>query len=144
MCLLWNLTSFGNAAANSFAMLAVMRMSFGFFSAFSSPICYSLIADYFPPQNRTLANACFTTSSFLGIAFANLSNLLIDVVGWRLTYVAAGIYGLFDLVLLVVILREPERGRYDASKKQEVKEPVVSPEVQSEHSMEFEPMEVED
>ena len=44
----WNLTSYGNMLAESFAVLALMRMLFGLFSAFSSPISYSLIADYFP------------------------------------------------------------------------------------------------
>ena len=148
MCLMWNLTSFGNALANSFGMLAVMRMSFGLFSAFSSPICYSLIADYFPPQNRTIANACFTASSFLGIAFANLSNLLIDVLGWRVTYVIVGIYGGFVLALVILILREPERGRYDASKNEKKEEPQHSSITPNAHeigqTMEFDPMMEED
>lgn len=69
----WNLTSYGNVFAQSFTTLALMRMAFGLFSAFSSPISYSLISDYFPPQNRTIANAFFTAASFFGIAFATLS-----------------------------------------------------------------------
>jgi MFS family permease len=34
--------------AFSFGMIAAMRLLFGLFSAFASPIAYSLIADYFP------------------------------------------------------------------------------------------------
>lgn len=83
MCILWNLTSFANVIADSFGMIAAMRMLFGLFSAFSSPICYSLIADYFPPAKRTFANALFTASSFMGIALSSLANDLIGIVGWR-------------------------------------------------------------
>lgn len=70
-------------AAQTFALLASMRMFFGLFSAFSSPICYSLIADFFPPEKRTFANALFTSASFLGIALSSMANDLIALIGWR-------------------------------------------------------------
>lgn len=100
----WNLTSFGTAAAHTFGMIAVMRMCFGLFSAFSSPISYSLIADYFPPQKRTIANALFTSASFFGIAFATLSQLLIGSVGWRQTYGIVGTYGLIAITIMCMFL----------------------------------------
>jgi MFS family permease len=115
-CLCWNLTSIGSMLANQFFMLAIMRIMFGLFSAFSSPICYSLISDYFPPINRTVANACFTAASFFGIAFAALSNILVDSVGWRFTYGICASYGLFVFVLIVFFVKEPERGRFEPKK----------------------------
>jgi len=119
MGFLWNFTSYGNMLAYDFQMLAIMRMLFGFFSAFSTPICYSLIADYFPPQKRTFANACFTAASFLGIALSAASNILVDKIGWRFTYGICGTYGLISVLLVLLFVQEPERGRFEP-KKQEV------------------------
>ena len=113
MCLIWNITSFVNSAANNYTVLLFMRLIFGFASAFSSPICYSLIADYFPPERRTIANAFFTSSSFLGIAFSQLTNILVGSVGWRASYDICGIYGVFAILLFFIFVKEPERGRYD-------------------------------
>lgn len=117
----WNLTSYGNMFAHSYSMLAAMRMMFGLFSAFSSPISYSLIADYFPPLKRTLANACFTAASFFGIAFATLSEVLVGSIGWRLTYFCCGTYGLAAVIFVSIFLKEPERGRYDPKKESQQK-----------------------
>lgn len=113
----YNLTSFCNMIAHSMGMIATMRILLGFFSAFCSPVSYSLIADYFPPEKRTLANACYTAAAFFGIAFANLSNILVGVVGWRLTYFICGVYGLFAVTLFTLFVQEPERGRYDPKKQ---------------------------
>jgi MFS family permease len=95
-------------------------MLMGLFGAFSSPICYSLIADYFPPDRRTLANAFFTSASFFGIAFANLSNILIGVVGWRWCYAICGIYGLFAITIFSIFVKEPERGKFDPKNLKEL------------------------
>lgn len=123
VCILWNLTSLMNMVAKSFGMLAAMRMFFGLFSAFCSPTCYSLIADYFPPEKRTIANALFTSASFLGIGMSSLCNMLVGKMGWRMTYGICGIYGFFAACMIVLFLEEPERGRYDA-KKETIKEEI--------------------
>lgn len=116
MAVLWNTTSFLNMIAHSFGMIAAMRMIFGLFSAFCSPICYSMIADYFPPAKRTLANACFTSASFLGIALSSMANNLVGSIGWRFTYFACGIYGYLATTIAAAFVKDPERGRYDPKK----------------------------
>lgn len=121
----WNFTSYGNMIATDFSWLAILRMIFGIFSAFSSPICYSLIADYFPPKKRTLANACFTAASFLGIALSTLSNILVDNLGWRYTYGICGTYGLVAVLCVLLFVQEPERGRFEP-KKEEIIEEIMS------------------
>jgi len=118
----WNLTSYGNMFANKFAILAVMRICFGFFSAFSSTVCYSLISDYFPPKRRTLANACFTAASFLGISFSTLSNILVGSIGWRYTYGVCGTYGLIAVLCVLLFVKEPERGIFEPKREQVLEE----------------------
>lgn len=117
----WNLTSVVIAVANKFTLVACMRIVFGLFSAFSSPIAYSLISDYFPPLKRTLANACFTAAAFFGISFAVLSNILVGTIGWRATYIFCAIYGFIAIGIVACVVREPERGRFDP-KKEEIQE----------------------
>lgn len=112
-------------------MIASMRMMFGLFSAFSAPICYSLIADYFPPAKRTLANACFTAASFFGIAFATLSNILVGSLGWRFTYFVCGTYGLIAIVFVIIFVKEPERGRFDPKKESVLRESREDAELES-------------
>lgn len=93
-----------------------MRILFGLFSAFSSPIAYSLISDYFPPLKRTIANACFTAAAFFGISFAVLSNILVGTLGWRATYIVCAVYGIFTIGIVACVVREPERGKFDPKK----------------------------
>lgn len=120
--IMWNMTSFINMIARSFAMIASMRMVFGLFSAFCSPVCYSMISDLFPPAKRTLANALFTAASFMGIAMATLANNLVGSMGWRATYGICGIYGLFAICIIILFVSEPERGRYEAKKEEILKQ----------------------
>ena len=118
VCIMWNLTSFINMIAKTYGMIAAMRMMFGLFSAFCSTTCYSLISDLFPPAKRTLANAIFTTGSFIGIALSSLANNLIGSLGWRGTYGVCGIYGLCSVCFLILFVKEPQRGRYEAKKEE--------------------------
>lgn len=115
--MMWNVTSFMNMIARTFGMIATCRMIFGLFSAFCTPVAYSMIADTFPPERRTIANALFTASSFLGIAISNLAVVLIGSVGWRATYGYCGVYGLFAASFFVMFVKEPQRGRFEAKKE---------------------------
>ena len=134
MCVLWNTTSFVNMVADTCMLPAGMRMAFGVFSAFSTPICYSMIADLFPPDKRTFANALFTSSSFLGIALSSLANNLVGIVGWRETYGICGVYGFIAPFLVLVFVKGPERGRYDPN-KQTVKKQLEELEAQAEREI---------
>ena len=46
--LAWSATSIGTAFSQKFWQIALFRMLLGVFEAFSGPIAYSLIVDYFP------------------------------------------------------------------------------------------------
>lgn len=116
------MTSFINMIARTFTTIASMRMVFGLFSAFCSPVCYSMISDLFPPAKRTLANALFTAATFMGIAMATLANNLVGSMGWRATYGITGIYGLSAVCIAILFITEPQRGRYDAKKEEIIKQ----------------------
>ena len=99
--------------SHKFITIALMRVFLGLFSAFSSPVSYSLISDYFPPQRRTLANAFFSGSSILGISLSSASIVLISDFGWRRTFIIVATYGVLCGLLVLFLVKEPVRGRFE-------------------------------
>lgn len=91
-------------------------MLLGVFESFCAPASYSLIADYFPPEIRTTANAYFAGCIFVGAALSSLSTSMIASLGWREAYMIVGIYGLCAGLLIIVFVTEPKRGQFDAQK----------------------------
>jgi MFS family permease len=85
----------------------------GVFEAFAAPAAYSMIPDYFPPQGRAMANAILALGAVLGESFASLSTILINLFGWRETYFIIGTTGVIFALLALVVIRDPERGRFD-------------------------------
>jgi MFS family permease len=61
-------------------------MLLGSLESFCPSAAYSLIADYFPQEKRTTANAWFAGCIFVGASLSSLSALLIGSVGWRRTF----------------------------------------------------------
>lgn len=88
-----------------------MRILHGAFSAAINPLSYSLIADYFPPEKRSRANAILTTGNYLGIALSSITILLIRVYGWRSSYFLMGIFGVLGGGLSFVLMKNPEKIR---------------------------------
>lgn len=100
--------------AHGFWQLFLYRMGVGVGEAGGVAPSYSLISDYFPPQERARALAVFSfgipVGSALGILFGGLVAAHID---WRVAFYACGIAGLVLAPLLLLTVREPARGRFD-------------------------------
>lgn len=115
VCLtVWSvMTALGGRAGNLLE-LALTRVGVSVAEAGSTPTSVSLIADYFPPARRATAMAVLSSGSTLGIlvSFA-LGGLLNEWLGWRHTFLAAGIPGVALAVILALTVREPVRGARD-------------------------------
>ncbi len=97
-------------AAQSFAQLAVARIGVGAGEAGAVPPSQSLLADYFPPERRSLALAVF----FLSATAGNVLGLIVggqiaETYGWRWTFVAFGLPGFLLAVITWFVLDEPRR-----------------------------------
>ena len=68
---------FLTGAINSFPVLCGMRMLHGSFNASTTPLAFSLISDYVPPQKRATANSILSSAVYLGISLSSLSILMI-------------------------------------------------------------------
>ena len=101
--------------AQSFGQLFLCRIGVGVGEAGGVAPSYSLISDYFPPQERARAFAVFSfgipVGSAAGILFGGLIAARID---WRMAFYVCGIAGLLLAPLLAFTVREPVRGRLDA------------------------------
>ena len=117
VCIFWNFTSLVTMMANHYWLIATMRIMFGALSAFTNPMCYSMISDIFPPERRPIANSVFIMAVYLGIALSSLATILVGSLGWRNTYGVCGIYGIVAAFLLVSSIKEPGRAVFEATKE---------------------------
>lgn len=102
--------------AGSFGQLFLFRMGVGVGEAGGVAPAYSLIADYFPPNQRARAMAAFAFGIPLGTAGGTLiGGLLAAQYGWRTAFVAVGILGVLVAPLLRLTVRDPKRGGTDAA-----------------------------
>src|SRR5438309_1954601 len=62
----WSLMTAGCGLARRYWQLAVMRMGVGVGEASLSPAAYSLIADYFRPEQRATALSVYSMGIYLG------------------------------------------------------------------------------
>ena len=102
-------------AATGFVSLFLARLGVGIGEAGGSPPSYSIIADYFKPSERARAMGVYVTGSVLGTGGGLIvGGLLGEWLGWRMTFLALGIPGIFLGVILYFTVKEPPRGRYDS------------------------------
>jgi MFS family permease len=82
-CLLWGFFTFLNSFCKTFYELLVFRMLLGSTMAFFGPAVYSLIADFFPVDQRTNAFSVYAILTVIGDTISALSINLISVTGWK-------------------------------------------------------------
>jgi sugar phosphate permease len=98
-------------------------MFLGIFESACSPPAYSLIADYFPAQYRTTANAVYAFGIYIGGGLSSLSLIIITSVGWRWAFIIVAVIGILSGVIMFIVVREPKRGGLD--KKMVTRDPNV-------------------
>jgi MFS family permease len=115
---LWSLMTLVCGAAMSFWQLAAARVGVGIGEAGSIPPSQSLIADYFAPERRTLAFAVFTAAAVVGYLLSfSAGGYLAATLGWRESFLWAGLPGLALAVATRLGLGEPRRNPLYATPK---------------------------
>jgi predicted MFS family arabinose efflux permease len=107
---IWTFFTMCCGLAGSFVQLALARIGVGIGEAGSMPPSQSLIADYFPPQQRTKALAIFMASAMIGnvIAFSAGAQIA-SAYGWRIAFIGVGAPGFLIALLAWLVLKEPRR-----------------------------------
>ena len=114
-CFLWSLFAGLTGFATNILHLAIARVGLAFGEAGGVAPSLSLLSDFFPPNRRVLAVSLFTSSGPLGALVGTMGGgLLAMQFGWRVTFQVAGIVGLVMVPILLLAVREPLRGRFEA------------------------------
>jgi len=110
----WSVMTAMMGLATSFAVLALLRIGVAIGEAGSVPAVHSMISDYFPPERRATALSLWGLSLPIGMMFGfTMGGWLVANIGWRDAFLYIGVAGIFLAPLLLLTVREPQRGRYD-------------------------------
>jgi predicted MFS family arabinose efflux permease len=107
---IWSLATAACGLAQSFIQLALARTAVGFGEAGAIPPAQSLIADYFPPAQRSGALAVFMGGATIGymVAFSG-GAWLAATHGWRSAMIALSLPGLLLALVARLGLSEPRK-----------------------------------
>jgi len=113
-CAVWSVFTALSGAANSFLTMALARIGVATGEAGGVAPSYSVLSDYFPKTRRGLALGIFTIGAPIGLmAGTILGALIADALSWRWAFVILGLPGVLLALVLIAVVREPERGRLD-------------------------------
>lgn len=114
-CALWSLFTALCGTATNFLQLALFRMGVGVGEAGGSPPSYSLISDYFKPEERGTALAIYSLGVPAGSMFGSaLGGWIAAEWGWRTAFYVMGVPGIILALIVLVVIKEPKRGGLDA------------------------------
>lgn len=110
--------------AQNFAQILAARIGVGVGEAGCSPPAHSLIADYYPPNERSSALSIYA----LGIPIGSLLGLLAggwaaEFYGWRTAFLLVGLPGIALAVILKLTVMEPIRGMSDPPSAKNLTQP---------------------
>ncbi len=117
------MTALCGVAQNFYQILAA-RIGVGVGEAGCSPPAHSLIADYFPPEQRASALSIYA----LGIPIGSILGLLAggwiaEFWGWRAAFFVVGLPGILLAIIVKMTLLEPIRGMSDAAAAHSAEQP---------------------
>ncbi len=96
--------------AASFWQLALYRVGVGIGEAGGTPPSHSLIASYFPADERATAMGIYGTGSQIGILIGLFGGAVIAAeMGWRWAFILFGVPGVLIGALVAVLVKEPPR-----------------------------------
>lgn len=113
-CGIWSFFTALSGLASGFVSLALARVGVGIGEAGCSPPSYSIISDYFAPHERGRALGLYVLGVPAGSFVGALAGAWIaQHYGWRMAFIVVGAVGVSFAPLLLLIVREPLRGRFD-------------------------------
>ena len=112
----WSLMTAACGLAQNFWQLFLARLGVGVGEAGGVAPSYSLVADYFPPHQRARALGVYAFGVPIGSALGILlGGVIAAFVDWRTAFVVVGLSGVVLAPIFRLVVREPQRGRFDAA-----------------------------
>ena len=112
----WSAVTLATSLAAVYWHLVVLRGLQGLGEAFFFPAAMSLISDYHGKQTRSKAMALNQSGVYAGtILGGGVAGWIAQWHGWRTCFVVFGALGVLLGVVLLFVLREPQRGQSEES-----------------------------
>jgi len=113
----WSLMTFISGFAASLTFLIVARFFVGISESALSPAVYSLLADYFKPEQRGTVFSIYAAGIFLGIGISFLvGGGIAEAYDWRTSLIAVGAPGLLIAAVAWFVIKEFPRGIMQSEK----------------------------
>lgn len=118
----WSAACAAHGLARSLLSLAAVRSLLGFSEAGNWPGATKAVAEWFPRQERALAQGIFNAGASMGaVISAPLIALLFGLLGWQATFVVVGGLGLLWLVPWWILVRAtPDRHPWVSQNEREL------------------------
>lgn len=108
----WGLTMIFTGSAQGFAMLLVGRILLGMWDPCDNPTSQSLLADYYPVNQRSKVMGVYQLGTLVGFAVLPIAGVMGQAWGWRAAFYFFAIPA-FVVGALAWRLQEPVRGTQD-------------------------------
>lgn len=108
----WGMTMIFTGAANGFAMLLIGRMVLGMWDPCDNPTSQSLLADYYPVNQRSKVMGIYQVGQLAGFVLLPIAGIMSQAWGWRATFYFFALPA-FVVAALAWRLQEPIRGNQD-------------------------------
>jgi MFS family permease len=110
----WSLMTTLTGYTRGYFDLLLARIGVGVGEAGGTPACNSIIADYFPPNRRSMAMTVFALGAPIGAWLgSDIAGYVSTQHGWRAAFLVLGIPGIVLALIVLVTVKEPKRGRLD-------------------------------
>lgn len=118
----WSGMTAVSGLVQNYSQLLLARVGVGLGEAGGSPPAHSMISDYYPPEQRGTALSIYSSGIYIGILLGYaFGGLLAEAFGWRAAFMLVGLPGVLLAVILLMTVKEPPRGRWDATSRDDHK-----------------------
>jgi len=111
---IWSAMTAASGLATNFWQLFAARLGVGVGEAGGVAPAYSLISDYFPPDQRARALSVYSfgipIGSAIGIVFGGI---IASLINWRYAFFIVGLAGIIIAPIFRMTIKEPSRGQFD-------------------------------
>ncbi len=108
----WSLVTIGTALSTNYFQLVLCRALEGFGEAFYFPASMSLLSDYHGKETRSKAMSFHQSSVYAGtIVGGTAAGFMGQYYGWHSSFYVFGSLGILLGIVLIGLLKEPERGQ---------------------------------
>lgn len=121
--IMWSLMTFISGFASSLTFLIIARFFVGISESALSPAVYSLLSDYFRPQQRATVFSIYAAGIFVGIGVAFLGGgSIAQAYDWRTALMAVGAPGIVIAIIAWLAIKELPRGITQSNRRYETEQ----------------------